>query len=245
MRVRQWDLGVVDTVYGRGDGVMARSVSALADGFAHIDPLLVDPLLVDPLLVDPLVGDPMLGHTRDLALPIGCPTSYPKPQATWCATPAPPRGDDPDSAWQRTLRWWRAAPEALLEPWAGGSVATIEDVFALRREIPQLRLCVDTGHVADVGGNIEEFLSLADHVQLRQGCVGNTQLHVDDSAGTIDFDEVLNTLDRIGYRGRLSIEYFDLPERGWGLEDPRGWALDLAHRIADNSRGFSAILGQC
>ncbi len=213
MRVQRWDVGVVDIVYDTISDVADRAKMAQADGFAHIDA--------------------RIEMASDLALPIGCPTSFPKPQATWCATPAPPRGDDPGAAWHRTLRWWRAAPQALLEPWAGGSVATIDDVHALRRELPDLRLCVDTGHVADVGGNIEDFLQLASHVQLRQGCVGNTQLHVHDGAGTVDFRAVFELLERLDYRGRLSIEYFNLPAMGWTLHDPRAWALDLARHIAD------------
>jgi hypothetical protein len=39
---------------------------------------------------------------------------------------------------------------------------------------------------------------------------------------------VLGRLDALGYAGRLSVEYFDLPEHGWALADPRGWACDLA-----------------
>ena len=45
---------------------------------------------------------------------------------------------------------------------------------------PGVRLLVDTGHVADWGGDPCELLELADHVQLRQGKPGHTQVHVDD-----------------------------------------------------------------
>ena len=48
----------------------------------------------------------------------------------------------------------------------------------------------------------------------------------------VDFAAVVHRLDEIGYRGKLSVEYFDLPEQGWGLEDPRAWALDLSSRAA-------------
>ena len=62
-------LGVVDIVYARRGDVVEQSRAAAADGYAHIDPLLgVD--------------------ESTLALPIGCPTSFPKPADVWCSTPA-------------------------------------------------------------------------------------------------------------------------------------------------------------
>ncbi|MDQ1509065.1 MAG: hypothetical protein QOG50_909, partial [Actinomycetota bacterium] len=67
--------------------------------------------------------------------------------------------------------------------------------------------------------------------QLRQGKPGHTQVHVDDPSGVVDFGAVLARLDALDYRGRLSIEYFDLPENGWSLEDPESWARDLAAHV--------------
>jgi sugar phosphate isomerase/epimerase len=206
-------VGVVDVVYWHEADVIRRSELAAADGFDHID-----------------VGTQFCDDTR-LALGVGCPTAFPKPQPRWCTTPAPARGDDPDLAWERTVRWWRAAPNALLEPWAGASVHSFETFVALREEVPGVRLLVDTGHVADWGGDVMELLPYADHVQLRQGAAGRTQLHVDDPDGVIDFAAVMARLDELDYRGAFSIEYFDLPDMGWPLEDPRGWARDLAATV--------------
>ncbi len=200
-------LGVVDVVYWRHDTPEARARAARADGYAHID-VLID---VDP---------------APLVLPVGCPTAYPKPVDAWCSTPAP--SAELDGAWERAVRWWRSAPRALLEPWAGAVVNSAETIEAFRAEVPTVRLLVDTGHVACWGGDPCELLHLADHVQLRQGCAGNTQLHVDDPAGVVDFDMVVRRLDALDYGGKLSVEYFDLPERGWPLDDPEGWARDLA-----------------
>ncbi len=163
-----------------------------------------------------------------LALPVGCPTSFPTPVPGWCATPAPVRAE---GMWERCVRWFRAAPGALLEPWAGAVVHSAETCRAMVAEVPGLRLLIDTGHVADWGEDPVELLALADHVQLRQGAPGSTQLHVDDPAGVVDFDAVLARLDALGYEGRLSVEYFDLPEQGWPLADPRSYALDLAARV--------------
>jgi sugar phosphate isomerase/epimerase len=206
----RWPLGVVDVVYARRGDIAERARAARADGFAHIDPLLDTDLTV-------------------LALPIGCPTAFPKPIDTWCSTPAP--SAQLEGSWERAVRWWRAAPRALMEPWAGAVVNSFDAVHAFRAEVGDVRLLVDTGHVADWGGDPCELLERADHVQLRQGKAGSTQLHVDDPTGVVDFDAVFRTLERLDYRGKISVEYFDLPDNGWPLEDPEQWARDLAARL--------------
>ena len=206
------NLGVVDIVYGAEPDVAQRSRLAAADGFAHIDVVTT---------VD----------AATLALPVGCPTAFPKPAPGWCATPAPmARADMPDM-WDRCVRWFRAAPGALLEPWAGAVVNSSETCRAMMAAVPGLRLLIDTGHVADWGGDPLELLEYADHVQLRQGAPGSTQLHVDDPRGVVNVGAALRRLDELGYDGRLSVEYFDLPEQGWPLADPRAWALDLAAAV--------------
>jgi sugar phosphate isomerase/epimerase len=201
-------LGVVDIVYAPRS-VEERAELAATDGFDHID-VLVD---VDP---------------ATLPLPVGCPTAFPKPRPGWCSTPAPRDGP---GAWERTMAWFRNAPGALLEPWAGAVVNSYETCRAMMDEVPGLRLLVDTGHVADWGGDPLELLPYADHVQLRQGRPGETQIHADDPAGVVDFAAVVHRLGELGYRGRLSVEYFDLPELGWHLANPRALALDLAARV--------------
>jgi sugar phosphate isomerase/epimerase len=205
----RYPLGVVDIVYGLGADPVHASQLARDDGFAHID-VLVD---VDP---------------DALALPVACPTAFPKPRPGWCASPVPPAGD---GAWERAVRWWRAAPGALLEPWKDGCVGSNDAVRAFVAEVPGVRLLVDTGHVADWGGDPCELLDLADHVQFRQARRGSTQVHVDDPRGEVDFGAVVRRLDAIDYRGKCSIEYFDLPDMGWPLEDPRAWATDLATKL--------------
>ena len=104
-------------------------------------------------------------------------------------------------------------------------------IEAFRAEVPGVRLLIDTGHVADWGDDPCAYLHLADHVQLRQGAPGRAQLHVDDAAGVVDFDAVFRRLDRLGYGGTVSVEYFDLPHNGWPLADPEQWARDLAARL--------------
>jgi sugar phosphate isomerase/epimerase len=200
----RYRLGVVDVTFW-GLPARERDRRAAALGFEHID-VLVD---VDP---------------ASLVLPIGCPTAYPKPQPGWCSTPAPIGGRD---MWDAAVRWWRRSPGALLEPHARAVVHSIETVRAMQEEVPGLRLLVDTGHVADWGEDPLELLEHADHVQLRQGCAGHAQLHVDDARGVVDFAAVLRRLDQLDYRGCISVEHFDLPDRGWPLEDPIAWAVDL------------------
>ncbi len=173
-------------------------------GFDHID----TGIDVDPSL---------------LALPIGCPFA-PRPVPRFCAALT-------RRTWDGTVEAFRAAPGALLEPSAGSVVNSDEKVREMLEAVPGLRLLVDTGHVADWGGDPIELLEFAGHVQLRQGCGGSTQLHVDDPGGVVDFEAVLERLDRIGYPGKLSVEYFDLPEYGWPLDDPVGWSVDLARVV--------------
>jgi sugar phosphate isomerase/epimerase len=202
-------LGVVDVVYARVASVEERSRLARADGFEHIDPLL--------------------GTDPDaLALPIGCPTAFPRPASGWCSTPAPA---DAPGRWEQTVERFRAAPGCLIEPWAGSVVGSTERVLAMLEAVPGLALLVDTGHVADWGGDPLELLPYARHVQLRQGMPGSTQLPVDDARGVVDFAAVVERLQGLGYEGRCSVEYFDLPEQGWPLADPRACALNLAAHL--------------
>lgn len=196
-------IGVADLAYHAEPDVVRRAELARADGFAHIDVLLED-------------------DTGTLALPVGCPIAFPRPQPTWCSTPAPPAGD---GMWERTLRWWSGAPQALCEPWAGAAVGSIDDMLALVDAVPGVRFLIDTGHVVAWGGDLHEILSLAAHVQLRDARRGCAQ--VAPGEGDVDFTAVLGRLDELGYEGAVSVEYFDLPEHGWLCADPRAAALAL------------------
>jgi hypothetical protein len=200
-------IGVADLAYATEPSVARRAEFARADGFAHIDVLLE-------------------ADDGTLALPVGCPIAFPKPQPVWCTTPAPPAGPD---AWDRTVRWWSAAPQALCEPWAGASVHSIDDVCALADAIPGVRFLIDTGHVTAWGGDIAELLPFAGHVQLRDAREGEAQ--VAPGEGDVDFRAVLARLDAIGYDGAISIEYFDLPEHGWPCADPRAASLELRDQL--------------
>src|SRR5439155_15996235 len=110
-----------------------------------------------------------------LALPVGCLNADPTPVTGFTFCPALKDGP---GRWEATVERFRAAPGCLMEPWAGAVVNSVEKMKAMAEEVPGLRYLVDTGHVAAWGGDAAEVLEYAAHVQLRQGKVGQTQLHV-------------------------------------------------------------------
>jgi sugar phosphate isomerase/epimerase len=174
------------------------------------------------------IDPPVQADASTLALPVGCPNSDPTPVPGWGFCPAPRDGP---GRWETTVERFRAAPGCLMEPWAQATVNSLEKMRAITEEVPGLRFLLDTGHVAAWGGDPIELLEFADHVQLRQGKPGQSQVHVDDPEGTVDFGAVIRRLDEIGYPGKVAVEYFSLPDYGYPLEDPEGWCVDLADHV--------------
>ena len=121
-------------------------------------------------------------------------------------------------------------PGARLEPGPGGVAGSIAGIRALAHALPWLRFTIDTGHIATWGEDPVEVLDLADHVQLRQAAFGRPQL-CPDQGGDVDFAALVARLRDLNYPGKLSIEYFDLPELGMPLEDPVAHAVALAEVI--------------
>jgi sugar phosphate isomerase/epimerase len=204
----RYPLGVVGVTFAPVPAAEA-SQQARDLGFDFIDPS-VD---VDP---------------ATLVLPVGCPASDPNPVPGWAYSPAP---RDAPGRWEETVERFRAAPGCLMEPWAGACVNSLEKMRAFTEEVPGVRFLIDTGHVAAWGGDPVEVLEFADHVQLRQGKPGHGQIHVDDPEGTVDFAAVIRRLDQLGYQGKIAVEYFNLATLGWPLDDPVGWAVDLAAHV--------------
>jgi len=196
-----WPLGVVDVVFAPL-GIPEAAQRARELGFEHLD----------------VPWD----WTGPLDLPVGDRMAFPSPRPS-CSCPAPP--DEP-GMWERAVRAYRRCPGARIEPWTGSILGSIERIRAMLAEVPGLRLLVDTGHVASWGEDPCELLDAAAHVQLRQARAGVVQAPADH--GDVDFRRVLRRLDEVGYRGLLSVEYFDLPDRGWPLEDPVAHAVALA-----------------
>ena len=137
------------------------------------------------------------------------------------------RGED---RFDETVELMRAHPTARLEPGPRTSAGSIAKIEALVAAVPGLRLTVDTGHVATWGEDPVAVLRHADHVQLRQAAKGDPQRHA-DAGGDVDFSAVLAELDRIDYQGAISIEYFDLADMGWPLDDPVGLCTALAAHV--------------
>jgi sugar phosphate isomerase/epimerase len=194
-----WPVGIVAVTLAPRPLPLAARVAADL-GFAHIDV--------------PAIWD------GPLALPCGDRMSFPAP-APFCSVPAPPEAP---GMWERAVKAYRRTPGLRVEPWGGSIVSSVAASRALVDEVPGLRLLVDTGHVASWGEDPADLLDLAGHVQLRQAKRGVVQSSPDD--GDVDFGRVLQRLDEVEYRGLVSIEYFDLPDLGWPLEDP------LAHAVA-------------
>jgi sugar phosphate isomerase/epimerase len=204
-------IGVVHVVFAP-DPVTVAARKARTLGFDHIDVLAT--------------------VTDSLVLPIGdriAPGS-PKPG---CSSPAPSWPDNGlglDALWDRAVAAYRRTPGVLVEPWGGSICNSIERVHALLDAVPGLRLLVDTGHIATWGEDPAELLPWADHVQLRQASKGDPQRHPDEG-GDVDFAAIFRRLDDLDYGGRLSVEYFDLPDYGWPLDDPVGHAVALAEHV--------------
>jgi sugar phosphate isomerase/epimerase len=205
------EVGVVHVVFAPDSPVVAAERAA-ALGFDHIDV---------PVTV-----------TDALALPIADRIAPVRP-TPGCSTPAPTRPDGEGEAaklWDRAAAAYRRAPGMLLEPWGGSICNSVERVRAMLDEVPGLRLLVDTGHVAGWGEDPLELLPWAGHVQLRQASLGQIQRHPDEG-GDVDFGAVIRRLDALDYDGLMSVEYFDLPEYGWPLDDPVDHAVALLRQV--------------
>jgi sugar phosphate isomerase/epimerase len=168
------------------------------------------------------------GVAPPIALPVGevCSPRQPRSGCTWLA---PYQRDE--TSFDFTVRRLREHPGARLEVGPGSVAGSVASCRALVEAVPGLRLTIDTGHVAAWGEDPVELLDLAGHVQLRQAAPGLPQLHVDDPRGVVDFAEVLRRLDELDFDGLISVEYFDLPDLGWPLDDPVGYCIELAGRV--------------
>ena len=204
---RRYPLGVTKVTFGLDLPVETVARRAAALGFDHID-----------VGLDQLVGC----DETTLAIPIGdrIGTMEPRPGST---TRAPRQG----RSWEEAVATLRSVPDVRVEPSLASVLNSNAAVLSMCAAVPGLRLTVDTGWVATWGGDPLELLPLADHVQLRQARLGVPQVHPAEP-GDVDFAAVIARLDQLGYRGGLSVEYFNLPDLGLPLDNPIGWAVALA-----------------
>jgi sugar phosphate isomerase/epimerase len=158
-----------------------------------------------------------------LAVPVGDRFTMASPRPGY-SSGAPPEGP---GNWERAVKAFRRAPGANIEAWPGSIIDGIDKVIAFLSEVPDIRLLLDTGHIAAWGEDPCELAPYAGHVQLRQARRGVPQT----LEGDVDFPGLVNRLRACDYRGRLSVEYFDLPELGLSLDDPVGHAIALAEQV--------------
>jgi sugar phosphate isomerase/epimerase len=142
------------------------------------------------------------------------------PRVGWSCGALP---DEPGN-WDRAVRALRRTPGARIEPWPGSIINTTEKILAFLEEVPDVTLLLDTGHIANWGEDPVELLPFAGHVQLRQARRGVAQ----SLEGDVDFAALFERARRLDYRGAFSVEYFNLPDLGYPLDDPVGYARDLA-----------------
>jgi sugar phosphate isomerase/epimerase len=193
---------------------MARRSAEL--GFDHLDAAIQ---LLDGLDDDALAA---------LAVPIADRISgFDVVDGCTLVAPFERRGED---RFDETVELMRAHPTVRLEPGPRTSASSIERIRALVAAVPGIKFTIDTGHVATWGEDPVEVLRYADHVQLRQAAKGDPQRHA-DAGGDVDFAAVLAELDRLDYQGAISIEYFDLADMGWPLDDPVGHCTALAAHV--------------
>ncbi|HEX4245703.1 MAG TPA: TIM barrel protein [Acidimicrobiales bacterium] len=134
-----------------------------------------------------------------------------------------------DQPYDEIVTLLRAHPGARLEVGPRSVAGSVESIRQLADDVPGLRFTVDTGHIATWGEDPLDVLDLADHVQLRQAAPGRPQLWPDE--GVIDFAALIARLRQVDYHGLLTIEYFDLPDYGWPVDDPVGHAVALAQVV--------------
>jgi sugar phosphate isomerase/epimerase len=207
VRVPRFALGVVSSVF-RGLHLPLREVArrAAALQFSYMDLAPAEAHIVEPLELP----------VRERFSPA------PRPGFT-TAMPREP------TTWSEAVEAFRDAPGCRMEPTALGILQSVEAVRAFVAEVPGLRITLDTGHVAAWGEDPADLIDLAESVQLRQARKGVPQARL--TKGAVDFASFIDGLDRSGYRGGLSIEYFDLPDRQMPLDDPLGHALELADHV--------------
>ena len=211
----KYQLGIVAVAFG-GIGIEEAAQRAADLGFDHLDS--------SAAAIDALDSE----NLADLAVPIGDRIAgFEVVEGCTSMAPFERRGED---RFEETVELFRNHPGARLEPGPRSAAAGNAKVEGLVAAVPGLRLTLDTGHVATWGGDPVPLLRYADHVQLRQAAEGRPQLHPDEG-GDVDFAAVLAELERLHYSGLISIEYFNLPDYGWPLDDPVGHSVSLAEHV--------------
>ena len=198
-------LGVVDVVYAVAWHHRGTGAARAADGFAHIDPMVG----TDPARSRCRSGarPRSRGPRRDGAPRPRRPTARPVGEDRRAL---PRRARLPDGAVGRLGRRLDRAGARDARRGARSRAA--------RRHRPRRRLGRRPARAAAVRA-------------ARAAAPGHAGLDPTPCRrprGVVDFAAVVARLQRLGYDGRCSVEYFDLPEQGWALADPAPGPVDLA-----------------
>ncbi|GCE12876.1 sugar phosphate isomerase/epimerase family protein [Tengunoibacter tsumagoiensis] len=108
-------------------------------------------------------------------------------------------------------------------PHTGCLVETIDEVKRLWKYLPNLHLCIDTGHLAAVRSNPIDLIHLApdkiSHFHLKDWSAQRRRfVELGKGDAGLDFKKLFQTLDDINYAGWLVVE----------LDQPQGTALEAA-----------------
>lgn len=201
MAEMHYKLGIAEVVFGNIPRAAAAE-RAHELGFCHID----------------IAGD----DETPLALPVGD-RGWDRPRSGF-STGAPPEAP---GVWERAVNAYKKVPGSRIEAWPGSIIDSVEKVTAFFDEVPESNLLLDTGHVATWGEDPAELIRFAGHVQLRQAKKGEPQT----TEGDVDMRSFVEALKDAGYRGFVSIEYLDIPEMGFPLDDPVSYAVRLAEEV--------------
>jgi sugar phosphate isomerase/epimerase len=129
-----------------------------------------------------------------------------------------------------------------VEPHVESIAADPESARRLVERVPGLTLTVDYSHFVVQGldaAAVHPLLPLAGHVHLRQASPG--RLQAAGGEGIIDFDDVLDRLARIGYRGALTLEYLWSPWQGMNRVDVVTETLLLRRRLETRAGARPAV----
>ena len=130
---------------------------------------------------------------------------------------------------------------AALEPEPGMLVETLDDYAAVAREVPGLKLALDTGHCIVTGERdpaeaVREFAGSTSTVSIEDMCRGVHE-HLPFGEGDMDVPAVLSALEETGFGGLVCVEL--------SRESPRAHAaipeaLNFLHAATSPSKKLKA-----
>lgn len=133
---------------------------------------------------------------------------------------------------------WRVKTSAdagvryAVEPHVDSICADVESAYAFLKAVEGLTLTLDYGHFVAAGETSEQvhnLLPFASHIHVRGGAFGRLQTSVKEN--TIDFQGMLDGLERLDYRGFLALEYVWVDWKDCNRADNVSETLLLRHAL--------------